>query len=522
MSKAAPAMAMDLVSAIESPLVFGTYFKDLSTWREMITLSKVLSGRRDLNEAEMELYRRRTGWPDLPAELIRELFLGGGRRIGKSTFSAIWAAYFGVFGDFNRYLAKGETARIWIIATNMQQGRIIKNYLTAIFRLTPFLAAQVKKERTDSIELKNGCVIEIKPSSWRTTRGYSCAILIMEELQSWRYEADASANIDSEVYGAIKPGMITIKNSLTIGIGTLFARAGLLYQKYASAHGRPGPTMFWGPVPTWEANLSITERDFESELRENLGDCAYFAEAGIAWREDIETYLSKEIVDRAVVPGRASLPYNSQHRYFAFCDSSELIRKGGDAMCLGISHNEDGKVVLDYLDEVRPPADPKMVIERFTAICREYHITKIIQDRVSLGWIASDFAPKDISVEACKEPKSVLYEHFAVMMNKGNVSLLDHPRLRAQIGNLEKRQLSGGVSKVDHISGAHDDLINVAAGACLMAARTDDYPVEAELFMEMLFKQSDQEEFDEYVRNFLLDIPQKPWSAKKNNEDDDE
>ena len=465
-----PSREMDLVSAIESPLVFGAYFKDIATWREMITLSKVLSDRRDLDEAEMELFRRRTGWPDLPGEPLREIFIGGGRRIGKSTFSAIWAAYYGVFGDYKRYLSKGETARIWIIATNMQQGRIIKDYLTAIFRLTPFLEAQVKKARADSIELRNGVIIEIKPSSWRTTRGFSAAILIMEELQSWRYEADASANVDSEVYAAIKPGMLTIKNSLTIGIGTLFARAGLLYQKYASAHGHPGTTMFWGPVPTWEANLSITESQFEKELRENLGDAAYFSEAGVSWREDIETYLTQEIVTRAVVPGRLSLPYDAGNNYVAFCDSSELISKGGDSMCIGIAHHENGKTVVDCLDEVRPPADPKSAIERFTAICREYRITKIVQDRVSLGWIASDFLPNGIAVEACDKPKSALYEHFAVLAGKGIVELLDNERLRHQIMNLERRQLSGGVSKVDHVSGAHDDLINVAAGACVLAS----------------------------------------------------
>lgn len=471
-AKQAPPKEMDLVSAIESPLVFGTFFKDIATWREWITLSKVLSGRQDLDEAEMELFRRRTGWTDLPTEPLRELFIGGGRRIGKSSFCAIWASYYAVFGGFEKYLSPGEVARIWIISPNLQQGRIIKGYLSAVFQLTPFLKSMVKRELAESIELRNRVVIETKPSSWRTTRGFSCALLIMEELQAWRYEADATANVDTDVYAAIKPGMLTIGNSLTIGIGTLFARAGLLYQKYVAAHGRPGNVMFWGPVPTWEGNLSITEGMFESDLREKLGDAAYFAEAGINWREDIETYLPQEIVARAVVEGRTSLPYDPNHTYVAFCDSSELIRKGGDSMCLAISHKvADEKVVLDYLDEVRPPADPKMVVNRFTAACQEYHIGRIIQDRVSLGWIASDFAPNGITVEACDKPKSTLYELFAVMMNKGAVELLDNERLRVQIGNLEKRQLSGGVSKIDHVSGSHDDLINVVSGACVLAGQ---------------------------------------------------
>ena len=470
MTKPAPPKEMDLVSAIESPLVFGKFFRDIRTWREWITLAKVLSGRRDLDAAEMDLFRRRTGWSELPTEPLREIFIGGGRRIGKSSLCAILAAYYGVFGGFEKYLSPGEMARIWIISPNLQQGKIIKGYLSAVFQLTPFLKSMVKRELAESIELFNRVVIETKPSSWRTTRGFSCALLLMEELQAWRYESDATANVDADVYCAVKPGMVTFPNNLTVGIGTLFARAGLLYQKYGAAHGRPGSVMFWGPVPTWEANLSITEADFESELREKLGDSAYFAEAGIAWREDIESYLPMEIAARATVPGRTFLPYDPKHSYVAFCDSAELIRKNGDSMCLAIAHAEGEKVVLDHLDEVRPPADPKMVIERFAAACKDFHVGRITQDRVSLGWIQSDFAPKGISVVACEKPKSQLYELFAVLAQKNAVELIDSERLRTQIQNLEKRQLSGGVSRIDHTSGSKDDLINVVAGACVLAS----------------------------------------------------
>jgi len=465
---------MDLYDSLRSPAVFGTFFEDVNTWREWLTVAKLLCGRTDFDAGEMELYRRRTGWDLLPSERIRELMIGGGRRIGKSTLAALLGSHYGVFGDFAKYIRPGEQPRIWIIATNLAQAEIIKKKLSAIFQLTPFLRAQVKRDKTSFIELKNGVIIETKPASFRTTRGFSCALLIMEELQSWRYEADASANVDSEVYGAIKPGMFTIKNSLVVGIGTLFARAGLLYQKYVSAHGNPGSTMFWGPVPTWEANPTITEREFEAELRVQLGDCAYFAEAGIAWREDIETFLPKELIDAAMVPGRVNLPWSPLQRYVAFADPSNLMRKGNDSMALAIGHNENGRVVVDYIDEVIPPADPKMVIERFSAALNEYHVSQVVQDKVSLGWIASDFAAKNIDVIVCEETKSVLYDRFSVLCAKRIVELPDDAKLRLQIENLEKRMLSGGVVKIDHISGAHDDRINVVAGVCAEAAKDEN------------------------------------------------
>lgn len=52
-------------------------------------------------------------------------------------------------------------------------------------------------------------------------------------------------------------------------------------------------------------------------------------------------------------------------------------------------------------------------------------------------------------------------------MNGGRVRLLDLPRLRAQLVQLERRTARGGRDTVDHAPGGHDDLANAAAGALL-------------------------------------------------------
>ena len=55
------------------------------------------------------------------------------------------------------------------------------------------------------------------------------------------------------------------------------------------------------------------------------------------------------------------------------------------------------------------------------------------------------------------------------MMNSRTVALLDNDRLERQLVALERRVVRGGRDSIDHPPGAHDDLANVAAGACLTA-----------------------------------------------------
>jgi hypothetical protein len=51
------------------------------------------------------------------------------------------------------------------------------------------------------------------------------------------------------------------------------------------------------------------------------------------------------------------------------------------------------------------------------------------------------------------------------------VSLLDDTKLIAQLIGLERRTARGGKDSVDHAPGAHDDRVNAAAGAIVLASR---------------------------------------------------
>jgi len=466
---------LNIIEAVESQSGLGAYFGDANTWRSWFVFFRALMGLECETQEDRELLQACTGLSESPVRPAKEAYVIAGRRSGKSTICALLSVFYAVWGGWEKYMAKGEQVKIFVIATNTNQAKIIIGYVKAILGLNPFLRSMVKKPLSESVELKNGIEIVVKPASWRSTRGFTVGLLIMEELAYWRFEAEAALR-DKEVYTALKPGTLTVKNSLIIGISTPFARQGFLWDKYRKHYGKSGSVLVWRS-PTWVMNRTLTEEELRKEHYDELGEAEFGAEYCAEFREDIEGFLPLQVIDRAVVEGRIFCPPDAEvDDYFAFCDPSEGMRKGGDSMTFAVAHpelDEDTEkrvCVLDYLFEARPPFSNKEVIREIGLICKQYGINEVTQDRHAIGWIASDLEGYDVHVEASERVKSEIYEYFGVLMNKGEVELLDHPRLRTQLLGLQRFLKSGGLVKIDHLRGGHDDVANAVAGALVLCS----------------------------------------------------
>ena len=62
--------------------------------------------------------------------------------------------------------------------------------------------------------------------------------------------------------------------------------------------------------------------------------------------------------------------------------------------------------------------------------------------------------------------------------------LLDNRRLVSQSVNLEGRTARGGRDSINHPQGQHDDCINAAAGALVLAAGLDPDGFDAEIYLK--------------------------------------
>ena len=123
-------------------------------------------------------------------------------------------------------------------------------------------------------------------------------------------------------------------------------------------------------------------------------------------------------------------------------------------MTLAIAHaGDNGVVVLDLVREVVPPFRTNVVAAEFAETMRRYGVSRAVSDRVGLGWVSQAFYDEGIMLQYSARTKSEIYLAALPLLGNGYVQLLDVPRLKSQILNLERRVARGGHESVDHPTG---------------------------------------------------------------------
>ena len=457
---------MNIIEAIEDPKLFGSLFKDQGTWSNWMVALKAVFGL-PMDRKELAVYRKFTGRKKAPKGQFKENFFIVGRRGGKSFVSAVIACYLALFHDWRPYLALGEKGWIMVIASDRTQARVIMGYIKAILQLKMF-RNQIEKELTQEVWLKNQIIISIKTCDYRSIRGFSVVAAICDEIAFWRSEG---ANPSQEILTALRPALATIPKSILLGISTPYAKSGPLYEAFRDQYGKEDlDTLIW-KAPTLGMNPTISKRIIDKSLKDDYaaGKAEWLSE----FREDLETFLSSEMIEAAIVRDRWELPIIEDVYYQAFCDFSS---GRADSSVLAISHKdpESQKTILDRLEEKRPPFKPVNAIEEFSQVLKEYGVERVVADKYAIGYVQEVIENLDLCFEFSELNKSEIYLNFEPLMAQGMVELLDNTRLRNQLRSLERRTRSGGRDSVDHPSGLHDDLANAAAGACVLAAK-DEY-----------------------------------------------
>jgi hypothetical protein len=328
----------------------------------------------------------------------------------------------------------------------------------------PLLAGLIERETAEVIELSNQVSIEIQTASFRTVRGRTVVASLNDETAFWRTD-DGGANPDSEIYAALRPAMATIPNAMLLSGSSPYARRGVLFEDFRKFYGNnEAPVLVWRAA-TWTMNPLVPQSFLDQQ---NERDPASFSsEYAAEFRTDVQAFLSREAVDAVVLRDvYEQAPRTLESDYVAFCDPS-----GGssDSMTLAIAHREGNRTVLDAIREARPPFSPESVVSEFARLLRSYNISSVTGDRYAGEWPRERFYVAGIEYRCSEKPKSDLYRDLLPMINSGQVELLDHPKLIAQLCSL-RRTARGGKDSIDHPPGSHDDVANCVAGALVLAA----------------------------------------------------
>lgn len=452
---------MNILDAIEDRNLFALWFQD-DTWQAWLVFLAALFGLQ-MDEAQVAIYKTHTGRTTLPLAAFKEGWLVVGRRGGKSLISALTAVFVACFRDHSEHLKPGEVGTVMVLAADRKQARVIMRYIKGFLDGVPMLSSLVVSVAKESIELNNRVAIEVHTASFRSTRGYTLLAVICDEIAFWRSED--SANPDTEVINAVRPGMATIPDSLLLCISSPYARRGSLWNAYRRYYGKENPRVLVWKAATRDMNPSVDQAVIDDAIAED--EPAARAEYLAEFRRDIEGFIPREVVQSCVVTGRHELAPVSGIRYFGFVDPS-----GGssDSMTLAIAHKDGDRVVLDLVRENKPPFSPEAVVKEYAETLRSYHLSRVSGDRYAGEWPRERFSVHGIQYEVADKNRSELYLATLPKLNSGSVELLDHPRLISQLAGLERRTSRTGRDSVDHMPGSHDDVANAAAGAIVLAA----------------------------------------------------
>jgi hypothetical protein len=292
---------------------------------------------------------------------------------------------------------------------------------------------------------------------------------------NWAFwHSEDSANPDVEILHALRPAMSTVPDPLLLCISSPYARRGALWEAYHRHHGHDGD-----PVLVWQAATEAMNPVVDPQVIADAyqaDPAAARAEYGAEFRTDIESFLSREIVEACIEAGCQSRPPRPDIQYVAFVDPSGGV---GDSFALAIAHAEGDDVVLDCVHERRAPLSPDAAVEAFVARLGPYRVRQVIGDRYSEELIRERFRAHGIGYAVTPWTKSQLYGEMLPLLTshleptrqrRRRARLLDDPRLVAQLLSLERRTGGSGKDSISHPRDGRDDVANACAGSLVHAA----------------------------------------------------
>jgi hypothetical protein len=447
--------------------LLGAALGNAATWATWLAILKAAYGR-PLNSHERELFTSVAGNREPPTCKVKELVCVASRRSGKGRVGAACAVHAALLTDHSAVLAPGETGVVACVSPTRAQATILLDYSVGYLDASPLLRGEVADVTADEIRLKNGNVICTLTSDYRSLRGRTLLLAIMDEASFLRDEQSSTPDI--ECARALLPGLATTNGMLAI-LSSPYRRLGLLYQRHRDHFGQNGDVLvIQAPShllnPTLDAALIEAHRASDPE--------AAVAEWDAQFRSDLVAFLSEDLIELATDHARPpELPPQQGLEYKCFVDASGG-RHDSYTICIGHKDNND-RFICDVLRGREPPLDPQETTREYAALAREYRCSRIYGDAYSADWIVSAFAESDATYLRAEKNKSELYLEGLPSFSRGLVALPEHRRLGRELRLLERHVSRAGRDRVDHGRGGSDDYANSVFGCLHMVVQRRSY-----------------------------------------------
>jgi hypothetical protein len=457
-------MVISLAAALRDPKLLGRSFGQASHfgWH---ALAALISGE-ELDPFQTSFLLKWSGRTRLP-RVVRRFYGLIGRRGGKSRFDAavaVWRA--ALAADWRAECAPGEIAVAALVAVDREQARVLMSYVEGLLRDSPVLSEEVTRYTQSVIEFRSGGCVQIMANNPHSIRGRTIIGLFGDEASLWETGADGVN--DEELLVAILPAMATVRDGgLVCLTSTTWHKRGLMFKKFTELHGRDDVDELCLLAPSRAFNPSLSLEVIAMALRQDpiRARAEYLSE----WRTDETDFIPRDIIEMATDWGCRERPPVPGVKYTCFGDVA--TGTGKDSIALGIAHEERGVYVLDGVRHAGPPFSPEGFITTWASWVRSYGCDTVYGDRIG-EWCRTYFAKGGLKYYF-SPTRSEIYIAWLPQLLAGQGRLIDHEELRGQAAGLERRVMAGGREEVNHgkSASAHDDIVNVAAGAMIMAQR---------------------------------------------------
>ncbi|QDM33521.1 hypothetical protein FNL55_20900 [Tardiphaga sp. vice352] len=379
---------------------------------------------------------------------------------------ATLAIYISALCDHSSELASGESGVVLLIAPNQKQSLVALDYCEGIIRSSPGLAQFVVSRTADTLSLSNGIDIQVRAANFRQLRGITCVAVLADEAAFFADDSGESTNPDTEILNAVRPSLATTNGPLLIA-SSAYRRTGALWNLHRDYYSVEDPSILCVKGTSREFNPSLPQAVIDRALERD--PAAARAEYLAEWRDDLESYVSKDIVLSCVEEGVRERPPNRQYTYFGFVDAAG--GSGADSMTLCIGHDEDGTAVIDAIREFAPPFSPDATVADFAMLLRTYGIREVTGDKWGGDFVGEAFRRHNIEYHTADKNKSEMYVEVLPRLNSRTISLPDLPKLINQLASLERRHSRTGRVVISAPPRAHDDVSDSVCGCAVLVGK---------------------------------------------------
>jgi hypothetical protein len=451
--------------------VFAPSYQPAASWRAWRTFIKAVEGER-LTDAEMAIYTRHTGRREQPpAGGFSEVWVPVGRGGGKSSVAAGIVTATACFNDWTPRLRPGEVGRAMLLSMSKDQAGIIHGYCVGLLESDPTLRARIVSVDKETITLTGSVEIVVAANSFRTVRGHSLILCVLDECAFYRSEE--SGNPDVELFRAVKPGLGRVRGSRLIGISSPYAKKGILYDKTRDHYGVDA-----SPVLVWMGTTEDMFPDFDRAVLDaafaddpTYAQSEYGRDGVISFRSDVANFLDMDLLRTLTREKPPELGRQKDVRYHAAADPS-----GGrnDAYSLAISHHDKAtkRVVVDLVRAMRPPFNPSAVVAEYAALLKTYGVREVTLDGYAAEIAAAPWRENGIEPRKNSMSTSDVFLNAQPLFSRGAVEIPDLRPLLLELSNLERRVGPLGKDSVGHprhSRHAHDDMAAACCASIVLA-----------------------------------------------------